>query len=144
MASLDSFGAKTPLSVGDASHEIFRIDRVPGHERLPYSLKVLLENLLRTEDGANVTAALSEARHPETGSPLFPRVISTAEAYGIDPAREGFPDLIAPPDDPYWVRCKLSKGAAWVEPDWTGCTSSSPSPRRTPFASWRQPLDCRA
>jgi len=56
VASLDSFGAKTPLSVGDASHEIFRIDRVPGHERLPYSLKVLLENLLRTEDGANVTA----------------------------------------------------------------------------------------
>ncbi len=43
-------------SVGDASYEIYRIDRVTGHERLPYSLKILLENLLRTEDGANITA----------------------------------------------------------------------------------------
>ncbi|MGE5827494.1 MAG: aconitate hydratase AcnA, partial [Micromonosporaceae bacterium] len=56
MASLDTFGAHSQLSVGDASYEIYRIERVPGHERLPYSLKILLENLLRTEDGANVTA----------------------------------------------------------------------------------------
>ncbi|WP_088961288.1 aconitate hydratase [Micromonospora purpureochromogenes] len=56
VASLDTFGAKTQLRVGDASYEIFRIDKVAGHDRLPYSLKVLLENLLRTEDGANITA----------------------------------------------------------------------------------------
>ncbi|HEU4426890.1 MAG TPA: aconitate hydratase [Pilimelia sp.] len=56
MASLDSFGAKSELRVGDASHEIFRIDAVDGHDRLPYSLKILLENLLRTEDGVNITA----------------------------------------------------------------------------------------
>lgn len=56
MASLDTFGAKSQLGVGDASYEIFTIDKVPGHERLPYSLKILLENLLRTEDGANITA----------------------------------------------------------------------------------------
>ena len=56
MASLDTFGAKTQLRVGDASYEIFKISKVEGHERLPYSLKVLLENLLRTEDGANITA----------------------------------------------------------------------------------------
>ncbi|GGJ81314.1 aconitate hydratase [Pilimelia anulata] len=56
MASLDTFGAKSQLRVGDAGYEIFRIDAVPGHERLPYSLKILLENLLRTEDGANITA----------------------------------------------------------------------------------------
>ncbi|MEU5791799.1 aconitate hydratase [Micromonospora purpureochromogenes] len=56
VASLDTFGAKTQLRVGDASYEIFRIDKVKGHDRLPYSLKVLLENLLRTEDGANITA----------------------------------------------------------------------------------------
>ncbi|MET8234797.1 aconitate hydratase [Micromonospora sp. NPDC005298] len=56
VASLDTFGAKTQLRVGDASYEIFRIDKVDGHDRLPYSLKVLLENLLRTEDGANITA----------------------------------------------------------------------------------------
>ncbi|HEX6970199.1 MAG TPA: aconitate hydratase [Micromonosporaceae bacterium] len=56
MASLDTFGAKSQLRVEDASYEIFKIDKVDGHQRLPYSLKILLENLLRTEDGANVTA----------------------------------------------------------------------------------------
>ncbi|GAA3784403.1 aconitate hydratase [Micromonospora maritima] len=56
MASLDTFGAKTQLRVGDASYEIFKIGKVEGHDRLPYSLKILLENLLRTEDGANITA----------------------------------------------------------------------------------------
>jgi aconitate hydratase len=52
----DSFGARGTLSVGGADHEIFRLSAVEGAERLPYSLKVLLENLLRTEDGTNVTA----------------------------------------------------------------------------------------
>ncbi|WCN79796.1 aconitate hydratase [Micromonospora sp. LH3U1] len=56
VASLDTFGAKTQLRVGDASYEIFKIDKVDGQARLPYSLKILLENLLRTEDGANITA----------------------------------------------------------------------------------------
>jgi aconitate hydratase len=56
VASLDTFGAKSELRVADASYEIFTIDKVDGHERLPYSLKILLENLLRTEDGANITA----------------------------------------------------------------------------------------
>ncbi|HKD98089.1 MAG TPA: aconitate hydratase AcnA [Micromonosporaceae bacterium] len=56
MASLDTFGAKSQLRVGDASYDIYQISKVDGHERLPYSLKILLENLLRTEDGANITA----------------------------------------------------------------------------------------
>src|SRR5688572_5944492 len=56
VASLDTFGARSDLRVGDASYEIFRLDNVDGQERLPYSLKILLENLLRTEDGANITA----------------------------------------------------------------------------------------
>src|SRR5262245_31003367 len=56
MASLDTFGARSQLSVGDNSYEIYKIDTVDGHARLPYSLKVLLENLLRTEDGANITS----------------------------------------------------------------------------------------
>ncbi|MFI7678961.1 aconitate hydratase [Actinophytocola sp. NPDC049390] len=55
-ASKDTFGARQSLTVGDASHEVFRLDAVAGSERLPYSLKILLENLLRTEDGANTTA----------------------------------------------------------------------------------------
>ena len=56
MASLDTFGAKSELRVADASYEIFTIDKVDGHDRLPYSLKILLENLLRTEDGAKPAA----------------------------------------------------------------------------------------
>ncbi len=56
MASKDSFGARGTFEVGGTVHEIFRISAVPGGERLPFTHKVLLENLLRTEDGANVTA----------------------------------------------------------------------------------------
>ena len=54
--SVNSFGAKATLQVGEESYQIFRIDAVEGSESLPYSLKILLENLLRTEDGANITA----------------------------------------------------------------------------------------
>ena len=56
MSTVDSFGAKSTLTVGATDYEIYRIDTVSGFERLPFSLKVLLENLLRTEDGANITA----------------------------------------------------------------------------------------
>ena len=55
--SANSFGAKTTLDVAGKQYEIFKVDAVPGSDTLPYSLKVLLENLLRTEDGANITAA---------------------------------------------------------------------------------------
>ena len=55
MGSLNSFQSKDTLSVGDRAYEIFRTDAVEGHATLPFSLKVLLENLLRTEDGANIT-----------------------------------------------------------------------------------------
>jgi aconitate hydratase len=54
--SVNSFDAKATLQVGDESYQIFRLDAVTGSESLPYSLKILLENLLRTEDGANITA----------------------------------------------------------------------------------------
>jgi aconitate hydratase len=54
--AMNSFGAKSDLTVGGKKYEIFRLDAVPGSERLPYSLKVLLENLLRNEDGTLVTA----------------------------------------------------------------------------------------
>ncbi|MGO3735388.1 MAG: aconitate hydratase AcnA [Canibacter sp.] len=61
MSAVNSFGAKDTLTVGDTDYEIFRLDRVPNTNRLPYSLKVLLENLLRTEDGVNVTKQHIEA-----------------------------------------------------------------------------------
>jgi aconitate hydratase len=53
--SADSFGAKGTLEVGGQSYEIFRLSAVEGSQRLPFSLKVLLENLLRTEDGLVTT-----------------------------------------------------------------------------------------
>ncbi len=60
-SSLNSFEAHDTLEVGDNSYEIYRLDTVPGTEKLPYSLKVLAENLLRTEDGANITKDHIEA-----------------------------------------------------------------------------------
>ncbi|HQG17476.1 MAG TPA: aconitate hydratase AcnA [Ornithinibacter sp.] len=56
MASTNSFDAHGTLEVGEQSYEIYRLAAVEGSDTLPYSLKVLLENLLRTEDGANITA----------------------------------------------------------------------------------------
>ena len=71
MSTVDSFGAKGVLNVKGADYEIFRLDTVEGHDSLPYSLKVLLENLLRTEDGSNVTAEHITAvgRWDETAQP---------------------------------------------------------------------------
>jgi aconitate hydratase len=54
--STDSFGARTTISVGGRDVTIYSLGAVEGSDRLPYSLKVLLENLLRNEDGHNVTA----------------------------------------------------------------------------------------
>ena len=56
MTSLDSFGARGTLDVDGTSYDVFRLSAVAGATELPYSLKVLLENLLRTEDGVNTTA----------------------------------------------------------------------------------------
>ena len=56
MASIDTFHSRATLDVDGRSYEIYRLNVVDGLERLPYSLKVLAENMLRTEDGANVTA----------------------------------------------------------------------------------------
>lgn len=53
--SKDSFHARKTLTVGNHSYDYFALDAVPGMEKLPYSLKVLGENLLRTEDGLNTT-----------------------------------------------------------------------------------------
>jgi aconitate hydratase len=52
----NSFGSRAALKVADEQYEIYRLDAVDGSDRLPFSLKILLENLLRNEDGANVTA----------------------------------------------------------------------------------------
>ena len=54
--SVNSFDARRTLDVDGQSYEIYDVTKVDGSDSLPYSLKVLLENLLRTEDGANITA----------------------------------------------------------------------------------------
>jgi len=56
VTSLNTFASRSTLDVDGRDYEIYRLDAVPGLERLPYSLKVLAENLLRTEDGANIIA----------------------------------------------------------------------------------------
>ncbi|HWE12683.1 MAG TPA: aconitate hydratase [Solirubrobacteraceae bacterium] len=65
MPAIDnSFGAKATLSVGDRAYEIFRLDALQSRfdvARLPFSLKILLENLLRNEDGETIRAQDIEA-----------------------------------------------------------------------------------
>ncbi len=60
MSKVDSFGAASSLDVAGSQYRIFRLDKALS-KQLPFSLKILLENLLRTEDGANVTRAHIEA-----------------------------------------------------------------------------------
>ncbi len=51
----DSFNARSTLDVNGKSYEIFRLDTLPGAAKLPFATKILLENLLRNEDGVTVT-----------------------------------------------------------------------------------------
>jgi aconitate hydratase len=90
VTSTDSFGAKGTLRAGGAEHEIFRLGAVEGAERLPFSLKVLLENLLRTEDGANVTAdhiralaAWDPAAEPDTEIQFTPGRVVMQDFTGV-------------------------------------------------------------
>ena len=90
MSTVDSFGSKSRLQVADDTYEIFRLDAVPGTEKLPYSLKVLAENLLRTEDGANITAdhvrALAEwdpAAEPDTEIQFTPARVIMQDFTGV-------------------------------------------------------------
>src|SRR5215208_1604522 len=62
MATVNSFGTRTPLAIGGRSVQIYSLPVLQragfaGIERLPFSMKILLENLLRHEDGRFVKAA---------------------------------------------------------------------------------------
>ena len=59
--SKNSFDSKSQIEVAGTKYEIFDITKLPAANTLPFSLKILLENLLRTEDGANITAAQIQA-----------------------------------------------------------------------------------
>jgi aconitate hydratase len=88
--STNSLGARADLRVGEETYEIFRLDAVPGAEHLPYSLKVLLENLLRTEDGANITeghiralAGWDPAAEPDTEIQFTPARVIMQDFTGV-------------------------------------------------------------
>ena len=90
MTSLDTFHSRSTLDVDGRSYEIFRLDAVDGLERLPYCLKVLAENLLRTEDGANVTAdhvralaAWDPAAEPDTEIQFTPARVVMQDFTGV-------------------------------------------------------------
>jgi aconitate hydratase len=90
LSTTDSFGAKDHLEVGDRTYEIFRLDAVDGADRLPFSLKVLLENLLRNEDGTNTTAedvralaAWDAAAQPSTEIQFTPARVILQDFTGV-------------------------------------------------------------
>ncbi|OMG31816.1 aconitate hydratase AcnA [Actinomyces naeslundii] len=90
MTSLDTFHSRSSLDVDGRGYEIYRLDAVPGLERLPYSLKVLAENLLRTEDGANITAdhvralaAWDPAAEPDTEIQFTPARVVMQDFTGV-------------------------------------------------------------
>ncbi|EHM93570.1 aconitate hydratase [Actinomyces sp. oral taxon 849 str. F0330] len=90
MTSLDTFHSRSTLDVDGRGYEIYRLDAVPGLERLPYSLKVLAENLLRTEDGANITAdhvralaAWNPAAEPDTEIQFTPARVVMQDFTGV-------------------------------------------------------------
>jgi aconitate hydratase A / 2-methylisocitrate dehydratase len=86
----NSFGSRANLRTGDAKYEIYRLDAVQGAARLPFSLKILLECLLRSEDGQNVTAghvtALAQwdpAAEPSTEIAFSPARVIMQDLTGV-------------------------------------------------------------
>jgi aconitate hydratase len=86
----NSFGSRSDLAVAGTSYQIHRLDAVDGAADLPYSLKVLMENLLRTEDGLNVTpehvTALAQwdpAAEPDTEIQFSPSRVLMQDLTGV-------------------------------------------------------------
>ena len=86
----NSFGSRATIEAGGASHEIYRLDAVAGSESLPYSLKILLENLLRNEDGVNITEAHINAlaswdakKEPDTEIQFTPARVILQDLTGV-------------------------------------------------------------
>ena len=88
--SINTFGAKQSLSFNNRSSEMFALDKVPGSKSLPFSLKILLENLLRTEDGVNITkdhinavANWDEKAEPSIEIPYTPARVIMQDFTGV-------------------------------------------------------------
>ena len=93
MSQTDSFGARSTLEVGGRSYEVFRLDSLADRfdvARLPYSIEVLLENVLRLEDGVSASAADVEAiagwdpaAEPSDESPYQPARVLMQDFTGV-------------------------------------------------------------
>jgi aconitate hydratase len=88
--SINTFGAKQSLSFNNRSSEMYALDKVPGSKSLPFSLKILLENLLRTEDGVNITkdhinavANWDEKAEPSIEIPYTPARVIMQDFTGV-------------------------------------------------------------
>ena len=86
----NSFGSRATLDVAGTQYEIFRLAAAEGSDSLPYSLKILLENLLRNEDGANITAdhvrALAQwdpSQEPDTEIQFTPARVILQDLTGV-------------------------------------------------------------
>jgi aconitate hydratase len=90
MPSLDSFRTRDTLTVGGRSYEVYRVDRLPSAARLPYTLKILLENLLRNEDGRLVertdietALAWNAQKLPDQEIPFIPSRVLLQDFTGV-------------------------------------------------------------
>src|SRR2546429_3212212 len=86
----NSFGSRAALQVAGERYEIYRLDAAKGSDSLPFSLKILLENLLRNEDGANITASQIDAlaswdpaREPDTEIQFTPARVILQDLTGV-------------------------------------------------------------
>jgi aconitate hydratase len=86
----NSFGSRAALEVAGEQYEIYRLDAVDGSDSLPFSLKILLENLLRNEDGVNITAQQVDAlagwdpgQEPETEIQFTPARVILQDLTGV-------------------------------------------------------------
>ena len=86
----NSFGSRATIEAGGAAYEIYRLDAVAGSESLPYSLKILLENLLRNENGVNITEAHINAlagwdakKEPDTEIQFTPARVILQDLTGV-------------------------------------------------------------
>jgi aconitate hydratase len=86
----NSFGSRAALKVADEEYQVYRLDAVEGSDTLPFSLKILLENLLRNEDGTNITAshinALAQwdpSKEPDTEIQFTPARVLLQDLTGV-------------------------------------------------------------
>jgi len=94
----NSFNTRDTLTVGDTTYTIHRLDRIPGARRLPYSLKIMLENLLRNEDGRLITKRQIQALIDWQADKVAPQEIQYTPARVLMQDFTGVPcvvDLVA-------------------------------------------------